>query len=1034
MSAFNLSALAVRERSVTLFLMLAIFVAGVIAFLTLGRAEDPAFTIKQMTVITAWPGATAKEMEELVAEPLEKRMQELRWYDRTETFTRQGLAFTTVYLLDSTPPADVPDQFYQARKKLGDEALKLPRGVIGPMVNDEYADVTFALYALKAKGEPHRHLVRDAEVMRQRLLHVPGVKKVNIIGEQAERIFVEFSHDRLATLGVSPRDLFAALNSRNVMTPAGSIEAKGPQVFIRLEGAIDDLETIRNTPVTARGRTLKLGDIAGVKRGYEDPATFLIRRNNGEPTLLLGVVMREGWNGLNLGKALEAEAATINAEMPLGMSLSKVTDQSVNIQSAVGEFMVKFMVALGVVILVGFLSMGWRAGVVVAAAVPLTLAAVFIIMAATGKNFDRITLGSLILALGLLVDDAIIAIEMMVVKMEEGYDRIRAAAYAWSHTAAPMLAGTLVTAIGFMPNGFAKSTAGEYTSNMFWIVGTALIASWIVAVVFTPYLGVKLLPNYEKHAGGHAAIYGTPNYERFRRLLGWVIRRKWLVAASVIGAFVVAILGMGVVNKQFFPTSDRPEVLVEVQMPYGTSIAQTSAATAKVEAWLAEQQEARVVTSYIGQGAPRFFLAMSPELPDPSFAKIVVLTGDDKEREALKFRLRQAAADGLAPEARVRVTQIVFGPPSPFPVAYRVMGPDPDKLRDIAAEVRGVMQASAQMRTVNTDWGERVPALHFSLDQDRLQSIGLTSTDVAQQLQFLLSGIPITEVREDIRSVQVTARSAGNTRLDPGRIGDFTLVGAAGQKIPLSQVGKVDVRMEDPILRRRDRTPTITVRGDIAEGLQPPDVSSAVWEDLQPIIAKLPAGYRIEMAGAIEESGKANRALAPVFPIMIALTLITIIFQVRSIAAMMMVFATAPLGLIGVVPTLLLFGQPFGINALVGLIALSGILMRNTLILIGQIRDNIAEGLAPFNAVVEATVQRARPVILTALAAMLAFIPLTHSVFWGTLAYTLIGGTFAGTILTLVFLPALYAIWFKIRPADVEGQALLALRSETVTA
>jgi multidrug efflux pump subunit AcrB len=1033
MSAFNLSALAVRERSVTLFLMLAIFIAGVIAFLTLGRAEDPAFTIKQMTVITAWPGATAQEMEELVAEPLEKRMQELRWYDRTETFTRPGLAFTTVYLVDSAPPTEVSEQFYQARKKLGDEALRLPRGVIGPMVNDEYADVTFALFALKAKGEPHRHLVRDAEVMRQRLLHVPGVKKVNIIGEQAERIFVEFSHHRLATLGVAPRDLFAALNSRNVMTPAGSIEAKGPQVFIRLDGAIDDLEAIRNTPVAARGRTLKLGDIAEVKRGYEDPATFLIR-NNGEPTLLLGVVMREGWNGLNLGKALEAEAATINAEMPLGMSLSKVTDQSVNIQSAVGEFMVKFMVALGVVILVGFLSMGWRAGVVVAAAVPLTLAAVFIIMAATGKNFDRITLGSLILALGLLVDDAIIAIEMMVVKMEEGYDRIRAAAYAWSHTAAPMLAGTLVTAIGFMPNGFAKSTAGEYTSNMFWIVGTALIASWIVAVVFTPYLGVKLLPNYEQHAGGHAAIYGTPNYERFRRLLGWVIRRKWLVAASVIGAFVVAILGMGVVNKQFFPTSDRPEVLVEVQMPYGTSIAQTSAATAKVEAWLAAQQEARVVTAYIGQGAPRFFLAMSPELPDPSFAKIVVLTGDDKEREALKFRLRQAVADGLAPEARVRVTQIVFGPPSPFPVAYRVMGPDADKLRDIAAEVRGVMQASAQMRTVNADWGERVPALHFSLDQDRLQNIGLTSTDVAQQLQFLLSGIPITEVREDIRSVQVTARSAGSTRLDPGTIGDFTLVGAAGQKIPLSQVGKVDVRMEDPILRRRDRTPTITVRGDIAEGLQPPDVSSAVWQQLQPIIAKLPAGYRIEMAGAIEESGKANRALAPVFPIMIALTLITIIFQVRSIAAMMMVFATAPLGLIGVVPTLLLFGQPFGINALVGLIALSGILMRNTLILIGQIRDNIADGLAPFNAVVEATLQRARPVILTALAAMLAFIPLTQSVFWGTLAYTLIGGTFAGTILTLVFLPALYAIWFKIRPAVDEAQVVPGLRAESVTA
>ncbi|HEX5801617.1 MAG TPA: efflux RND transporter permease subunit, partial [Azospira sp.] len=777
MSAFNLSALAVRERSVTLFLMLAIFVAGAVAFLMLGRAEDPAFTVKQMTVVTAWPGATAREMEELVAEPLEKRMQELRWYDRTETFTRPGLAFTTVYLLDRTPPPEVPEQFYQARKKLGDEAGKLPRGVIGPLVNDEYADVTFALYALKAKGEPHRHLVRDAETLRQRLLHVPGVKKVNIIGEQAERIFVEFSHDRLATLGVSPRDLFAALNGRNVMTPAGSIEAKGPQVFIRLDGAIDDLEAIRNTPVAAQGRTLRLGDIAEVKRGYEDPATFLIR-NNGEPALLLGVVMREGWNGLDLGQALEAEAAAINAGMPLGMSLAKVTDQSVNISSAVDEFMVKFCVALGVVMLVGFLSMGWRAGIVVSAAVPLTLAAVFVIMAATGKNFDRITLGSLILALGLLVDDAIIAIEMMVVKMEEGYDRISAAAYAWSHTAAPMLSGTLVTAIGFMPNGFAKSTAGEYAGNIFWIVGIALIASWIVAVVFTPYLGVKLLPNFKQHAGGHAAIYATPHYQRFRRLLGEVIRRKWLVAASVIGAFVVAVLGMAVVNKQFFPTSDRPEVLVEVQMPYGTSIRQTSAATAKVEAWLAEQPEAKIVTAYVGQGAPRFYLAMAPELPDPSFAKIVVLTDNPAAREALKLRLRQAVADGLAPEARVRASQLVFGPYSPFPVAFRVMGPDPDQLRDIAAQVRAVMQASAQMRTVNTDWGERVPTLRFSLDQDRLQSLGLSSSDVAQQLQFLLSGIPITEVREDIRSVQVAARSAGTTRLDPAKIADFTLVGA----------------------------------------------------------------------------------------------------------------------------------------------------------------------------------------------------------------------------------------------------------------
>ncbi|MBP1129806.1 multidrug efflux pump subunit AcrB [Serratia sp. PL17] len=1012
---FNLSALAVRERAITLFLILLIAVAGALAFFELGRAEDPPFTVKQMTVITAWPGATAQEMQDQVAEPLEKRMQELKWYDRTETYTRPGLAFTMVSLADKTPPAEVQEAFYQARKKLGDEAKNLPAGVIGPMVNDEFSDVTFALFALKAKGEPQRLLVRDAESLRQRLLHVPGVKKVNIIGEQAERIFVSFSHDRLATLGVTPQEIFSALNSQNVLTPAGSIDTHGPQVFLRLDGAFDTLAKIRATPIVAQGRTLTLSDVATVERGYEDPATFIIR-NNGEQALLLGVVMREGWNGLDLGKALDAETSKINADMPLGMTLTKVTDQSVNIGSAVNEFMVKFFVALLVVMVVCFVSMGWRVGVVVAAAVPLTLAVVFVVMASTGKNFDRITLGSLILALGLLVDDAIIAIEMMVVKMEEGYDRIKASAYAWSHTAAPMLAGTLVTAIGFMPNGFAQSTAGEYTSNMFWIVGIALIASWVVAVIFTPYLGVKMLPNIKTVEGGHAAIYNTRHYNRFRRLLARVITRKWWVAGAVVSAFVLAILSMGLIKKQFFPTSDRPEVLVEVQMPYGTSIEQTSAATAKIETWLKKQSEAKIVTSYIGQGSPRFYLAMAPELPDPSFAKIVVLTDSPAAREALKFRLRAAAADGLVPEARVRVTQLVFGPYSPFPVAYRVSGPNPDKLREIAGQVETVMQASPMMRTVNTDWGPRVPTLHFSLDQDRLQAVGLTSNSVAQQLQFLLSGVPITVVREDIRAVQVVGRAAGDIRLDPAQIEGFTLVGSAGQRIPLSQVGEVDVRMEDPVLRRRDRTPTMTVRGDIAEGLQPPDVSTAILSELKPIIDQLPAGYRIEQAGSIEESAKATQAMLPLFPIMIALTLLVIILQVRSISAMVMVFLTAPLGLIGVVPTLLLFQQPFGINALVGLIALSGILMRNTLILIGQITDNQKQGMDPFHAVVEATVQRARPVLLTALAAILAFIPLTHSVFWGTLAYTLIGGTFGGTIMTLVFLPAMYAIWFKIRP------------------
>lgn len=1014
-SRFNLSALAVRHRSITVFLILLISLAGVVSFLKLGRAEDPAFTIKVMTVITAWPGATAEEMQDQVAEKIEKRLQELRWYDRSETYTRPGLAFTTLTLLDSTPPAEVQEQFYQARKKVGDESINLPSGVIGPMINDEYADVTFALFALKAKGEPERVLVRSAESLRQRLLHVPGVKKVNIIGEQSERIYVELAHERLATLGVSPQDVFVALNQQNVLTPAGSVETKGPQVFIRLDGAFDELQKIRDTPVVAQGRIIKLSDIAEVKRGYEDPATFLVR-SGGEPALLLGVIMREGWNGLDLGQALDQEVQAINAAQPLGMTLSKVTDQAVNISASVDEFMLKFFAALLVVMLVSFLSMGWRAGLVVAAAVPLTLAVVFLVMLATGKNFDRITLGSLILALGLLVDDAIIAIEMMVVKMEEGFSRAAAAAYAWSHTAAPMLSGTLVTAVGFMPNGFARSTAGEYTSNMFWIVGIALIASWVVAVVFTPYLGVKLLPEQPKTEGDHHAIYNTPHYNRLRHILRQVITRKWLTSGTVAALFVTAILGMSMVKKQFFPISDRPEVLVEVQMPYGTTITQTSNTAAKVEAWLAKQEEARIVTAYIGQGAPRFFFSVGPELPDPSFAKIVIRTDNQQERDALKHRLRQAIADGLAPEAQVRVTQLVFGPYSPYPVAYRVVGPNPETLRDIADKVEKVLAASPMMRTVNTDWGTRTPVLRFKLQQDRLQALGLTSSAVAQQLQFFLTGAPVTVLREDIRSVQVIARTSGDTRLDPARLADFTLAGINGQRIPLSQIGEIEVQMEEPVMRRRDRMPTITVRGDIADGLQPPDVSSVITSQLQSIKDALPDGYRIDEAGSIEESGKAMVAMLPLFPIMIAVTLLILVLQTGSNSAMAMVFLTAPLGLIGVVPTLLLFQQPFGINALVGLIALSGILMRNTLILLGQIQHNQQAGLAPFHAVIEATVQRARPVLLTALAAILAFIPLTQSVFWGALAYTLIGGTFAGTVLTLAFLPAMYAIWFKIKP------------------
>jgi multidrug efflux pump subunit AcrB len=1022
----NLSALALKEKSVTLFFLLAVILAGAMAYFNLGRAEDPIFTIKVFTVTAAWPGATAQEMQDLVAEPLEKRMQELTYYDHVDTFTRPGLAFLTITLKDSTPQSAVPEEFYQGRKKIQDEASRLPEGVLPPVLNDEYTDVTFAVYSLEAPGLAPRLVIREAESLRQDLLHVSGVKKVDIFGERPERIFVQFSYDRLATLGVSARDVFDALVRQNAVTPSGSIDTKNQQVYIRLDGAFNDLGKIRDTPITAGRRTLKLSDIADVQRGYEDPATFLVR-HNGQPAVMLNVVMRDSFNGLQLGKSLQAEQKKIQASLPTGMTFSKVTDQATIIEEAVGEFQLKFFVALLVVMIVSLLSLGWRVGLVVAAAVPITLCATLVIMLATGKDLDRITLGALILSLGLLVDDAIISIETMVVKMEEGWDRIKAAGYAWKHTAAPMLAGTLVTVIGLMPVGFAASKAGEYCRNLFWVVCIALLTSWIVAVTFTPYLGVKLLPNIPPLQHGYADIYETPNYRGLRRLIIWSVEHKFLVAGAVVLIFLASLFGMGLVKQQFFPSSDRPEVLIDVTLPQGSSIETTQATVIKIEKWLRAQPESKIVSSYIGGGAPRFWFAYNPELPDPNFAKMIVLTPNAKDRDNLIRRLRQQVAAGLTPEARVRAVRFVFGPYSPWPVAFRIMGPDANVVRSIADQVLAKMQANANARQANEDWNERAPVVHFVLDQDRLRLIGLSSNDAGQQIQFLTTGVTVTQVREDIRTVDVVARTSGTNRLDPTRLLDMTLTSSDGKLVPLSQVGKVVVKEEDPILKRRDRTPTITVQSDVDDSVQPPQVTAEVSTAIQPIIDKLPQGYRIEVGADAEESAKANTALAKVFPIMFICMLVVMIFQVRSLSALAMTILTAPLGLAGVVPTLLLFHVPFGFNPILGLIALAGILMRNTLILVGQIKTNKQEGLDDFHAVVEATVQRARPVLLTALAAVLAFIPLTFSVFWGSLAYTLIGGTAVGTVLTLVFLPALYTIWFRVTPTPRQQTATMDL-------
>ncbi len=1014
---FNLSAWAVREQTITLFFILAILGAGAFAFLHLGRAEDPKFTVKVMTVAAAWPGATAQEMQEQVADRLEKRLQELEYYDRVETTAYPEKVLMKLYLKDAIPPKDVQEEFYQARKKLGDEKINLPRGVIGPILNDEYSDVYFALYALKAEGLPHHALVLKAEDIRQKILSVSGVEKVNIIGEQEQRIYVEISYQKLATLGIPASAFFQALQLQNDVTPSGFVDTSGPRVYLRMDSTGGGIEAVKNIPVVNNGRVIKIGDVAEVKRGYIDPAATRIH-HQGDRALILGVVMKKNYNGLILGNNLKEANSRIDETLPLGVTFVKISDQAAVISEAIHEFMIKFFVALGVVIIVSLATLGMRVGIVVAAAVPLTLSAVFVVMMMTGRDFDRITLGALILSLGLLVDDAIIAIEMMVVKMEEGYDRFTAATYAWSSTADPMFFGTLVTIAGFLPVGFAKSTAGEYAGNIFWVVAFSLIMSWIVAVTFTPYLGVKLLPDIKPVKGGHDAIYATRNYQKFRRLVRIVVNRKWIVAGVTMGLFFGAVVGMGFVQQQFFPNSDRPEIILDINLPPGSAYSTTESTVKRIEQNIMKDPLAKIVTSYIGQGIPRFVLTTNPELQNTAYAQIVVLTDGPGQRDDLMRRLRKKVADGAFPEARVRIKQFVFGPPVTYPVLFRVIGPNIDTLRKIAARVQDVMQQNPNLMDTHLDWGERAPIERLVFDNDRLRLIGLTPQEAGLQLQAILAGVSATQLREGIRTVDVVIRSPDAERHTLQDIENITLMTKDGKSVPLSQVARLQAGTEDPLLKRYNRESFIAVQGDVVDGMQPPEVTMQIMPHLQDIIKSLPPEYRIETGGAIEESEKANSALAKLFPLMLLLILAFIMCQVRSFSTMFMVFATAPLGLVGAVPALLLFHQPFGFNAILGLIGLSGILMRNTLILVDQIHHDKTSGLDDYDAIVESTVRRARPVILTALAAMLAFIPLTFSSFWGSLAFVLIGGVGVGTLLTLLFLPALYALWFKVKPQE----------------
>jgi len=1028
MKRFNLSAWAVSHPALILFLMVALGVAGFFSYQRLGRAEDPFFTVKVVNVSAIWPGATAAEMQTQVADPIEKKLQELPYFEKVQTYSKPAFTAMQVTFRDSTPAKDVPYLFYLLRKKLVDVQGDLPAGLLGPVVNDEFSDVDSILYMMTGDGADYAQLKKAAEGLRQRLLKVTGVTKVDVYGTQDERIFVEFSHAKLATLGITPQALFDSLAKQNNVVPAGTVETSSQRVPLRVTGALDGAKAVAETPVESNGRVFRLGDIATVTHGFVDPPTFKVRQE-GKPAIGIGVVTAKGANILELGKDVAAATDEFMKAVPQGISVDLIADQPKVVERAVGEFVHSFIEALAIVLFVSFLALGWRTGIVVAASVPLVLAIVFIVMNAMSLDLHRITLGALIIALGLLVDDAIIAVEMMVVKMEQGWDRVKAASFAWESTAFPMLTGTLVTAAGFLPIGFANSAVGEYAGGIFWIVAISLVASWFVAVIFTPYIGVKLLPNITVHHNHDPhAVYETRMYRGLRAVIQWCVNHRITVVVATVGVFVLSIVAFGHVQQQFFPLSERPELFFQLRLPEGTAFNVTEKSVKEAETLLKDDKDIATYTAYVGQGSPRFWLGLNPQLPNEAFAEIVIVAKDVEARERIKAKIENAAAAGFLSEARVRVDRFNFGPPVGFPVQFRVIGPDTQKVREIAYQVRDIVKQNPNVKDPQLDWNEQSPYLKLVVDQDRARALGLTPQDVSQALAMLISGVPVTTVRDGIEKVTVVARAVPSERLDLAHVGDLTVTSRNGVAVPLQQIANIEYSHEEPILWRRNRDMAITVRADVNDGVQAPDVTNQIWPKLQNIRDHLDPAYRIEAGGAFEESAKGNASIFVLFPVMVIVMLTLLMVQLQNFSRLFLVFLTAPLGIVGASLGLNVANQPFGFVALLGLIALAGMIMRNAVILVDQIETDVTHGLTRKEAIVEATVRRARPVVLTALAAILAMIPLSRSAFWGPMAITIMGGLFVATFLTLLYLPGLYALWFRnsLEESGAGGEADLA--------
>ncbi|MBP6902145.1 MAG: efflux RND transporter permease subunit [Burkholderiaceae bacterium] len=1028
-SRFNISRWALEHKELTRYLMVVLLVLGVAAYFQLGQDEDPPFTFRAMVVQAYWPGATAQQVAEQVTDKIERTLQEVPYADVIRSYTKPGESLTILNVKDSAPPKDVANTWYQVRKRIGDMRGTLPAGVLGPFFNDDFGDVYGTIYALSADGFSEEELRQFAENVRSELLQVADVAKVELFGVQAEKIFVEIPGKRLAQLGLDMNQVLAQLAAQNAVEGAGILDGGSQNLQVRVGGQFRSVDELRRFPIratnpaTGQASTLQLGDIASVRRAPVDPATVKVR-HQGQQVVALGVSMAKGGDIVALGQALRAKSAAIGAALPAGISLHQVQDQPAAVQRSVGEFVKVLIEAVVVVLAVSFLSLGLHTkplridiwpGLVVGITIPLVLSITFVAMYYWGVGLHKISLGSLIIALGLLVDDAIIAVEMMVRKLEEGYDKLRAATYAYDVTSMPMLTGTLITAAGFLPIGLAKSTTGEYTFAIFAVTSAALVISWLVSVYFVPYLGAWLLKTRPQAEGEAHELFDTPFYNRFR---GWVnacVRHRWITIALTLALFGAGLVGMGKVQQQFFPDSSRPEILVDLWLPEGSTLRETEAVAQRFEARLRAETGIATVTTWAGSGVPRFYLPLDQIFPQTNVSQIILLTTDLKERE----RIRQLLPGLLAaefPEVRGRVKLLPNGPPVAYPVQFRLVGPDAEQVRRYADQAKDILRQHPQMRGVNDNWNERIKSLRLEIDQDKARALGVTSQSIAQGARAVFSGSTVGQYREGDRLIDIVLRQPAEERRAITDLANAYVPTSSGRAVPLMQVTQVSFGWEHGVMWREGRKYAVTVQGDVVEGVQGPSVSKAVWPLFDGLRQQLPPGYELQVAGAAAESSKGQGSIAAGVPVMLFIIFTLLMLQLHSFSRAMLVFLTGPLGIAGVAAALLLFDRPFGFVALLGVIALMGMIMRNSVILIDQIEQDRARGVPTWHAVVEAAVRRFRPIVLTAAAAVLAMIPLTRSVFWGPMAVAIMGGLIVATALTLLALPAMYAAWFRVKP------------------